>query len=282
MLRNFDQGIHPEAQHTGYYNDPDMMVLGMPGMNAEQNRLHMSLWVVSGAPLIIGADLTKLDAETLATFRDSEAIAIDQDPLGLQCIKVKELSPGFEIWSKFLSTSGSRAVLLLNRTYFPAPMSVDWTDLGLKSGSANVRDVWADKDLAAEGNSFKATVPAQDAILLIVRGREGAFAHYSPALAASDEDKAGTTPQVVFGHVSQVPSPFAQIRIVYANQAQSAHIAGLYVNGEAGTRVAFPPTKGAIASIWIQAKLDRQGDTNKLTFETSPASGVKIESIDVY
>jgi hypothetical protein len=23
MLRNFDQGIHPEAQHTGYYNDPD-------------------------------------------------------------------------------------------------------------------------------------------------------------------------------------------------------------------------------------------------------------------
>jgi alpha galactosidase A-like protein len=50
MLRNFDQGVHPEAQHTGYYNDPDMMVLGMPGLTAEQNRLHMALRAISAAP----------------------------------------------------------------------------------------------------------------------------------------------------------------------------------------------------------------------------------------
>jgi hypothetical protein len=37
-----------------------------------------------------------------------------------------------------------------------------------------------------------------------------------------------------------------------------------------------------MASVWIQARLDRQGNTNKLTFDTSPASGLKIESIDVY
>jgi hypothetical protein len=79
MLANFDQGIHPEAQHTGYYNDPDMMVLGMPGLNAEQNRLHMALWAISGAPLLIGADLTKLDAETLAALTNSDAIRVDQD-----------------------------------------------------------------------------------------------------------------------------------------------------------------------------------------------------------
>jgi Alpha galactosidase C-terminal beta sandwich domain/Alpha galactosidase A len=282
MMRNFDQGIHPEAQHTGYYNDPDMMVLGMPGINAEQNRLHMALWAVSGAPLIIGADLTKLDAETLDTFRNSDAIAIDQDPLGLQCIKVKELSAGLEIWSKFLSTPGSRAVLLLNRTYFPAPFSVNWTDLGLKDGAANVRDVWANKDFGAERDPFKATIPAQDAILLIVHGTEGNFAHYSPISAASDREKAITSPQTVFGHVSQVSSPFAQIKIVYTNEAQSAEIVGLYVNGETGTRVAFPPTKAAMASVWIQARLDRHGEMNQLTFDTSPASGLKIQSIDVY
>ncbi|WP_158749602.1 alpha-galactosidase [Acidobacterium sp. S8] len=281
MMRNFDQGIHPAAQHTGYYNDPDMMVLGMPGMNTEQNRLHMSLWVVSGAPLIIGADLTKLDAETLDTLRNPDAIAIDQDPLGLQCIKVKDLSPGLEIWSKFLSTPGSRAVLLLNRSYFPAPMSVDWTDLGLKGSPANVHDVWANKDAGADKDSLKATVPAQDAILLVVRGSEGGFAHYLPISAASGEAKAITSPQTVFGNVSQVPSPFAQIRIVYANETRSTEVVGLYVNGETGTRVAFPPTKGA-ASVWIQARLDRQGDMNKLTFDTSSLSGLKIESIDVY
>ena len=66
VLSNFDQGIHPDAEHTGYYNDPDMMVLGIPGLTAEQNRLHMALWAISGAPLIIGADLTKLTDPELA------------------------------------------------------------------------------------------------------------------------------------------------------------------------------------------------------------------------
>jgi Alpha galactosidase A/Alpha galactosidase C-terminal beta sandwich domain len=282
MMQNFDEGIHPEAQHTGYYNDPDMMVLGMPGFNAEQNRLHMALWVVSGAPLIIGADVTKLDAETLDTLRNSDALAIDQDPLGLQCIKVKELSHGLEIWSKFLATPGSRAVLLLNRTYFPAPLSVEWSELGLKAGSASVREVWANKDLGADKDSFQATVPAQDAVLLMVHGSEGPSASYLPLSAKSDSEKGGASSETVFSHVTHVSSPFAQIRIVYANEAQSAKVVGLYVNGEAGTRVAFPPTKGGVASVWIQAKLDRQGDTNKLTFDTSPASGLKIESIDVY
>ncbi len=281
MMRNFDQGIHPEAQHTGYYNDPDMMVLGMPGLNAEQNRLHMSLWVMSGAPLIVGADLTNLDAETLDALRKPDAIAIDQDLLGLQGIKVKEQSPGLEIWSKFLSTPGSRAVLLLNRTYFPAPMSLDWTELGLKGDSATVRDVWASKDSGAHKDSFKTTVPAQDGILLIVYGSEGSFAHYSP-ISASDEANAAASPRTVFGHVSQVLSPFAQIRIVYTNEARNTEVVGLYVNGETGTRVAFPPSGGAIASVWIQAKLDRLGEMNMLTFDTSSASGLKIVSIDVY
>ena len=44
VLSNFDQGIHPEAQHTGFYNDPDMMVIGMPGLTDAENRVHMSLW----------------------------------------------------------------------------------------------------------------------------------------------------------------------------------------------------------------------------------------------
>ena len=32
VLKSFDAGLHPEAQHTGYYNDLDMMVMGMRGM----------------------------------------------------------------------------------------------------------------------------------------------------------------------------------------------------------------------------------------------------------
>lgn len=277
MLRNFDQGVHPEAQHTGYYNDPDMMVLGMPGLNAEQNRLHMALWAVSGAPLIIGADLTKLDPETLATLSNRDAIAIDQDPLGLQAIKVKELSAGLEVWSKFQSTPGSRAVLLLNRTYFPAPMSVDWSDLGLTGDTATVRDVWAGKDAGTVKGTYRATVPAQAGVLLIVHGSEGHFAHYRPG---APEEKTAE-PATVFAHVASITPSFAPVRISYTNKTHTTEVVDLYVNGETGTRVAFPPTTGSASSVWIQAKLNRPGGDNTLQFVTPPASGVKVEALDI-
>src|SRR6266567_4595912 len=116
MLGNFDQGIHPEAQHTGFYNDPDMMVVGMPGFSDTQDRAHFSLWAMSGAPLLVGADLTKLSPETLATLTNPAVLAIDQDALGLQAVKVSEPEKGLQVWAKPLSANGTRAVLLLNRT----------------------------------------------------------------------------------------------------------------------------------------------------------------------
>lgn len=281
MLRNFDQGVHPEAQHTGYYNDPDMMVLGMPGLNAEQNRLHMALWAISGAPLIIGADLTKLDADTTAMLNNADAIHIDQDPIGLQAVKVKEISSGLEVWSKFLDEPGSRAVLLLNRTYFPAPMAVEWAELGLKGASASVRDVWANKDAGQVKGHYQATVPAQGGVLLMVRGNEESFAHYTPA-AAKDGGQPALGEQTVFGRVVRVPAPFAQVRITYSNSSPVTKVVDLFVNAETGTRVAFPPTGSGMASVWIQAKLDRPGSANYLNFEAPSKAGLTIQSIDVH
>ena len=107
MLSNFDQGIHPEAQHTGYYNDPDMMVLGMQGLTDAQNRVHMSLWAISGAPLLVGADLAKLSPDELSLLTKSSVIAVDQDPAALQAVKVAEPMPGLQVWSKPLAEAGA-------------------------------------------------------------------------------------------------------------------------------------------------------------------------------
>src|SRR5208337_3478822 len=159
VLSNFDQGIHPEAQHTGFYNDPDMMVLGMPGLTDAQNRVHMSLWAISAAPMLAGADLTTLSDATLATLTNSEVIAVDQDSLGLQGVQVASYGDGLEVWSKALSTPGESAVLLLNRTGDPAAIAVHWSDLGIGDSSpATVRDIWARKDLGSFNSSYSATV----------------------------------------------------------------------------------------------------------------------------
>src|SRR5208282_4772221 len=103
MLSNFYDGIHPVAQHTGFYNDPDMMVIGMPGLTDAENRVHMGLWATSGAPLIVGADLTTLGEATRATLTNPDVLAIDQDPLGLQAVRVHPDSSDFQVWSKRLS-----------------------------------------------------------------------------------------------------------------------------------------------------------------------------------
>ena len=150
MLGNFDQGIHPEAQHTGSYNDPDMMVMGMPGFSDTQNRVHMSLWAISGAPLLVGADLAKLSPETLATLTNKDVLAVDQDALGLQAVKVAEPDKGMQVWSKTLAAAGTRAVLLLNRTAAAADVKVAWKELGLSESSpATIKDLWSGKDLGS-------------------------------------------------------------------------------------------------------------------------------------
>jgi hypothetical protein len=159
---------------------------------------------------------------------------------------------------------------------------VEWADLGLRGASAAVRDVWSGKDLGTINGPFQATIPAQDGLLLIVRGHEGSFSHYTPATVEDKERRASNNSETVFDHLAQVSSSFAQIKIVYTNRAHGTKVVGLYVNGETGTNVAFPPTGSLPATAWIQAKLNRPGNTNKLRFTTSSPSDFAIESIEVH
>lgn len=53
VLDSFDNGMHSEAQHTGYFNDLDMMVMGMRGMTGAMDRIHIGLWAISSAPLMV-------------------------------------------------------------------------------------------------------------------------------------------------------------------------------------------------------------------------------------
>ncbi|MEV6876685.1 ricin-type beta-trefoil lectin domain protein [Amycolatopsis sp. NPDC051128] len=171
VLRNFDSAQHPAAQSPGHYNDPDMLVVGMPGFTAAQNRTHLSLWAVSGAPLLAGNRLDTMTTETKNILANPEVVAIDQDAAGKQGVKVAEDATGRQVYSKTLSGSGRRAVVALNRTGSAAPVTVRFADLGL-GATASVRDVWAGTDLGSRTTSYTVTVPANEAVLLTVSGTE--------------------------------------------------------------------------------------------------------------
>ncbi|UWZ84339.1 alpha-galactosidase [Occallatibacter riparius] len=276
MLANFEQGIHPEAQHTGFYNDPDMMVIGMPEFTDVQNWVHMCLWAMSGGPLLVGADLTKLTPVTLQILTKPEVVAIDQDPLGLQAVKVTEPKPGLQVWSKPLAKPGTRALLLLNRTGDAAEITAQWKDLGLAQTPSKVKDLWTGEELPTYG-SYTVKVPAKSAVLARVDGMDLGAVTYRP-------EPQTRTPcrgcEVRFSKVAAHVG-WARVLIAYVNPDKGSRFAELHVNGQSPTAIAFPPTGPTAGAVVVQAMFDRTDNTNVLTFSADHDAMPVIQTIAV-
>jgi alpha-galactosidase len=155
------------AQYAGpgHWNDPDMLEVGNGGMTDAEYRAHFGMWAIVAAPLIAGNDLRSMTQATKDILTAPEVIAVDQDALGIQGIKVTDNGAGLQVWSKTLSGSNTRAVALLNRSGAAANMTVNWSAIGL-SGSATVRDLWARTDLGSFSGSYTASVPSHAIVLV--------------------------------------------------------------------------------------------------------------------
>ncbi len=260
VLDSFDTGLHPEAQHTGYFNDLDMMVMGMRGMTNALDRTHMGLWAISSAPLMVGSDLTRLSPATLSLLTNREALAIHNDPYGLQPIKVDEPTPGIQIWVKPMAFAGRRAIGILNRTGTSTQVKINWEKLGLKGTPKSLRDVWNGRKL--ETASATVPVPAHDLALMIVDGDDKSPAEYQ----ANQEGITGI--QATHGPT------FA--RLQYSNT--SDHVAVVRVRSTSGlsTALALPPNAGSdpgtVGFILPHGTAD-------LSFEKK---GIAIRKLDVY
>jgi alpha-galactosidase len=149
-----------------HWNDPDMLEIGNGGMPDNEYRMHMSLWALLAAPLIAGNDLTTIKPNTLAIFTNSEVIAVDQDPDGVQGHRVFEQGP-VEIWMRPLA-NGSKAVGLFNREQGTIKITVNFKNIGVRDTAA-VRDLWKRKDVGIFHGSFSADVAEHDAVLVNIR-----------------------------------------------------------------------------------------------------------------
>ena len=247
VLTNFDQAQHPVSQHTGYVNDPDMLTVGMPGLTDAQARAEMSLWAVSGAPLLAGNNLATMTAATKSILTNRDVIAVDQDARGLQGVKISEDSPGLQVYGKVLCGSGRRAVALLNRTSAPAAMSVRWADLGLTAAQARVRNVWTGETSRSSG--YTVTVPAGDSVLVTVDGTDAAAKTYQ-------------------GSVTADATGLAVADVTYT--AASAQNATLKVNGQQSTVVAFPATGRQPGRLSVIVSLAK--GVNTLSFTNAPSA----------
>jgi len=158
----------------GHWNDPDMLEVGN-GLSTAENRAHFSVWCMLAAPLIAGNDMRKMSEETRTVLTNKEAIAINQDPLGVEALKYRS-SDSLLIWFKPLQND-SWAVCFLNRSLKPKQIEFDWQkeivndtlskrELNTKTTTYKLRNSWLGKDIGDTKQPLQATIPPHDVLVL--------------------------------------------------------------------------------------------------------------------
>jgi alpha-galactosidase len=147
----------------GHWNDPDMLEVGNGGMTDAEYQTHMSLWCLLASPLLAGNDIRDMKPTIADILMNKEVIAIDQDKLGKQGVRVAQEGT-VEVWAKALA-DGGHAVGLFNRGDAAAKVTAKWSDIGVK-GPHKVRDLWKHADLGKVADQYSAEVPSHGVVMI--------------------------------------------------------------------------------------------------------------------
>ena len=171
------QDVPAPFARAGHWNDPDMLVIGRVGwggtlhpsrLTPDEQYSHISLWALLAAPLLLGNDLTRLDAFTRNLLTNDEVIAVDQDPRGSAARQLLD-HDGWQVWARDLA-DGSKAVGVFNFGEQFRTLPLDMAALHLPAGG-KARDLWRQKELGPLTKGFVARVPTHGVLLLGVRAK---------------------------------------------------------------------------------------------------------------
>lgn len=72
------------------WNDPDMLMIGMDGLNEIQCKTHMAMWCMMNSPLMLGLDLRRVSKGDWIynIISNEKLISLNQDKLGIQAKRV--------------------------------------------------------------------------------------------------------------------------------------------------------------------------------------------------
>lgn len=157
-----------------HWNDADMLEVGN-GMSFAEDRAHFSMWCMLAAPLTAGNDLRNMSAQTRSILTNKEAIAIDQDELGIAAYKIP-MADSLEVWVKPLKNN-EVAVCFLNRANHAQKLNIKWADLNVADeatglnlrfaeGVYSLRDLWLKKIVGTTKGNLKQDIAAHDVLML--------------------------------------------------------------------------------------------------------------------
>jgi len=143
-----NEGNFAAVAGPGFFNDPDMVLIGNFGLSYDQERVQMAIWSILAAPLLISLDLSNVRPESKALLQNKGAIAINQDLLGIQGQRISKQGE-IEFWTRPINPKGSSAFAILNLgTATPSKVSFLLSDLGLVNVAGyNVTEVFDEVNL---------------------------------------------------------------------------------------------------------------------------------------
>lgn len=163
--------------HLGGFNDPDMLVVGMheqndwmgPGMTDIEYRTNFALWCMMAAPLLIGADLRRIDRTALDILKNPRLIAINQDSLAMPANRVYSEKHGREIWVRQLSDF-RWAVAVFNRSAEKQDYGFAWSDFNVSAAvPMKITDAWTGDIIGSKVcGEFSASVESHDTRVFVL------------------------------------------------------------------------------------------------------------------
>lgn len=170
----------------GCWPDCDMLPLGKLGkgfgeerttrFTPEEQKTMMTLWCIFGSPMMLGAEMTKLDPETLALLTNREVLHL----LSADC-RARQvcLDDRRAVWVSTDTKTGSVFAALFNLGNETSEITVSVSELleplNLVSPDTDTKntvslyDLWNHDEITADPGSIRAELPAHGCVLWKIR-----------------------------------------------------------------------------------------------------------------
>jgi len=162
------------------HNDMDILEVGNGDLTYDESKSHFTAWSFMKSPLLISTDLSKATSQTLEILKNTEVLAINQDPVvgtsispfrwGINPDWTSNATHPAQYWSG--QSQNGTIFMLLNVLDHPADMYFSLTESPwIRAGRQySVRDLWSHTDNGtAVRNITIQQVPAHGVVALLLK-----------------------------------------------------------------------------------------------------------------
>ncbi|MBI4975961.1 MAG: hypothetical protein HZC28_00670 [Spirochaetes bacterium] len=181
LTRPFSDELTARYPRTrpGLFGDLDMLQIGPLGkpnraekvfvpspLTPAEQYFQVTLWCILTQPLLLSCNISTMDAFDLNLVKNSEVVAVNQDPLVKQGYRIENSTGNYEIWAKDLF-DGSKALAFFNVSDRDRTLTISSDKLGKKG---KVRDLWRQKDIGVLNGTMTVQVNAHGTAFFKVIG----------------------------------------------------------------------------------------------------------------